>query len=207
MAAFGGLTVLGISPDGKVSVTRLGLSVDLLEALEHNLLMFYTHDSRDATEILARQDQATRRQDGHVVSALREIKDIGLEICGAITSGNLRRFGELMDLHWQAKKRLANGISNPQIDAWYDLAKRNGAIGGKISGAGGGGFLMLYCEHSKNQLREAMRGAGLRELNFRFDFEGSKVVLDVLSRDGRLAHIQRQTQGQNGHALAARQAG
>ena len=83
------------------------------------------------------------------------------------------------------------GISNPEIDAWYDLAKRNGAIGGKISGAGGGGFLMLYCEEGKVRLREAMRGAGLRELKFRFDFEGSKVVFDVVSRDGRMAHDHR----------------
>jgi len=96
-----------------------------------------------------------------------------------------------MDLHWQSKKRLAKGITNPQIDQWYDLAKRNGAIGGKISGAGGGGFLMLYCEDGKARLRDAMRLAGLRELNFRFEFEGSKVVFDIVSRDGRLAHLLR----------------
>lgn len=106
-----------------------------------------------------------------------------------------------MDIHWQAKKRLASGITNSQIDAWYELAKRNGAIGGKISGAGGGGFLMLYCEDSKPQLREAMHKAGLRELNFRFEFEGSKVVFDIVSRDQRLAHIARLQS--NGHAKAA----
>jgi len=192
MAAFGGLTILDISPDGKVRVTRLGLEVEVLEALEHNLLMFYTQDMRDATTILRKQDSATQRNDKVVVSSLREIKDIGIETCSAIVDGNLRRFGELMDIHWQAKKRLAEGITNPQIDAWYELAKRNGAIGGKISGAGGGGFLTLYCEENTSQLREAMRGAGLRQLNFRFDFEGSKVIFDVVSRDGRLAHIQRQ---------------
>jgi D-glycero-alpha-D-manno-heptose-7-phosphate kinase len=191
MAAFGGLTALDIDPDGRVCVTRLGLEVDLLESLESNILMFFTNEMRDATAILKRQDEATRTNDKTVVTSLREIKDIGIEICESISKGNLRRFGELLDVHWQSKKRLAEGISNPQIDAWYELAKRNGAIGGKISGAGGGGFLMLYCEDNKTRLREAMRGAGLRELKFRFDFEGSKVVFDVVSRDGRLAHNHR----------------
>jgi D-glycero-alpha-D-manno-heptose-7-phosphate kinase len=192
MAAFGGLTVLDIARDGKVHVTRLGLDGEILEALEHNILMFYTHDMRDATAILSKQDSAAKRNDQVVVWSLTEIKEIGIEICSAIARGNLRRFGELLDVHWQSKKRLSEGVTNPQIDAWYELAKRHGAIGGKISGAGGGGFLMLYCEDSKAQLREAMRAAGLRELNSRFDFEGSKVIFDVLTRDGRLAHIQRQ---------------
>jgi D-glycero-alpha-D-manno-heptose-7-phosphate kinase len=191
MAAFGGLTTLDIKPDGRVDVMRLDLDVDLVEALEHNILMFYTNEMRDATAILRKQDEATRVKDSAVVNSLREIKDIGLEISSAITRGELRRFGELLDVHWQSKKRLASGISNPQIDAWYELAKENGAIGGKISGAGGGGFLMLYCEENKSRLREALRGAGLRELKFRFDFEGSKVVFDVVSRDGRLAHNHR----------------
>jgi len=109
-----------------------------------------------------------------------------------IVRGDLRRFGELMDIHWQAKKRLSEGITNSRIDQWYELARRNGASGGKISGAGGGGFLMLSCEEQKTRLREAMRGAGLRELHFRFDFEGSKVVFDIVSRDARLAHMERQ---------------
>lgn len=192
MAAFGGLTVLDIARDGKVHVTRVGLDGEILEALEHNILMFFTHDMRDATAILSKQDSAAKRNDRAVVSSLQEIKDIGIEIYSAIVAGRLHRFGELMDVHWQLKKTLSEGITNPQIDAWYELAKRKGAIGGKISGAGGGGFLMFYCEEGKAQVREAMRRAGLRELNFRFDFEGSKVIFDVVSRDGRLAHIHRQ---------------
>jgi D-glycero-alpha-D-manno-heptose-7-phosphate kinase len=207
MAAFGGLTVLDIARNGKVKVSRLNLSVDLVEALEHNILLFYTHDIRDATTILKKQDDATRQNEQTVVTSLREIKDIGIEISSAITKGNLRRFGELMDVHWESKKRLSNGITNPQINAWYELAKANGAIGGKISGAGGGGFLMLYCEGEKAQVREAMRKAGLRELNFRFDFEGSKVIFDAVSRDGRLAHIHRQNGHENGLALAAKVSG
>jgi D-glycero-alpha-D-manno-heptose-7-phosphate kinase len=203
MAAFGGLTVLDIARDGQVHVTRVGLDDEILEALEHNILMFYTHDMRDATAILSKQDSAAKRNDLAVVSSLKEIKDIGIEIREVIPRGNLRRFGELLDVHWELKKRLSEGITNPQIDAWYVLAKRNGAIGGKISGAGGGGFLMLYCEDGKQRLREAMCQAGLRELHFRTEFEGSKVVFDAVSRDGRLAHIQRQNHQDVRKAVAA----
>jgi D-glycero-alpha-D-manno-heptose-7-phosphate kinase len=192
MAAFGGLTALEISKEGRVKATRVCLAVELLETLENNLLLFYTGESRDATSILQKQDGAARRKDQAVVSSLTEIKDIGVAIQDTIVKGNLRYFGELLDTHWQIKKKLSDGISNRQIDGWYDLARRNGAIGGKISGAGGGGFLMLYCEENKAQVREALRHAGLRELNFRFEFEGSKVVFDMVSRDGRLAHIHRQ---------------
>lgn len=191
MAAFGGITSLSIDRSGMVCVERLPLSTELVEELENNLLLFYTHETRDATAILSRQDESTRKKTGNVSEYLQEIKDIGAEIRDEIVRGNLRRFGELMDVHWQTKKRLAQGITNPQIDGWYELARQNGAIGGKISGAGGGGFLMLYCEGDKRRLRDAMRKAGLRELNFRFEFEGSKIVFDIVSRDQRLAHNER----------------
>ena len=192
MAAFGGLTMLEISKEGQVRVTRLSLSRELLETLEHNILLFYTGFVRDSEAVLAVQDTAAKQRSSTVLGNLKEIKDIGLEIRDAIVHGDLHRFGQLLDVHWQVKKRLSNGVTNPQIDGWYQLARRNGAIGGKISGAGGGGFLMVYCEQNKSRLREAMRRAGLRELNFRFEFEGSKVVFDMVSRDGRLAHLHRQ---------------
>jgi len=166
--------------------------MELVDALESNILLFYTGAARDAVTILREQDGATKSKDKVVVGSLREMKDIGIEIGNAIVKGDVRRFGQLLDVHWQMKKKLSGGISSPEIDAWYELAKRNGAIGGKICGAGGGGFLMLYCEEDKHRLRDAMRRAGLCELNFRFEFEGSKVVFDMVSRDGRLAHIQRQ---------------
>lgn len=194
LAAFGGITTLDIASNGEVNATRLDLETDLVDALESNLLLFFTGETRNATSILAHQDQSTKRRDTTVVTSLCEIKDIGIEIRDSILRGELRRFGELLDIHWQSKKRLSNGITNPQIDAWYDLARTHGAIGGKISGAGGGGFLMLYCEERKAELREAMRSAGLRELHFRFDFEGSKVIFDIVTRDGRLAHLERQNQ-------------
>lgn len=199
MAAFGGLTQLDIAPDGVVQVTRLAVPIETIEELENNTLLFYTGTVRDAQSILSGQDSATRRNDADVIARLLEIKEMGYEIRDAILQGKLRRFGELMDMHWQAKKQLAAGISNSRIDEWYKLAKRHGAIGGKITGAGGGGFLMLYCEASKVALRDAMRRAGLRELNFRFEFEGSKTVFDIVQRDGRFAHMRR-TVEQN-HAL------
>ncbi|MGD0096240.1 MAG: galactokinase [Terracidiphilus sp.] len=191
MAAFGGLTQLDIGRNGAVEVTRLALPFEILEALESNILLFYTGEVRDAQQILKRQDDATKRNESEVVTSLLEIKDMGIEIRDCILRGNLTRFGELMDQHWQMKKRLAKGITNPRIDRWYELAKENGAIGGKITGAGGGGFLTLYCEGPKAALRSTMRSAGLRELNFRFDFEGSKVIFDAVTRDGRLAHMKR----------------
>jgi D-glycero-alpha-D-manno-heptose-7-phosphate kinase len=203
MAAFGGLTALEISPNGQVDVRRLCLGVELVEALENNLLLFYTGAARDAVSILAKQDSAAKQKKNSVMRGLSEIKDIGIEIQQSIVRGNLRRFGELLDLHWQTKKRLSDGITNAKIDEWYALAKQKGAIGGKISGAGGGGFLMLYCEEDKSGLREALRRAGLRELNFRFDFEGSKVVFDIVSRDGRLAHIHRQERNSNNQRTAS----
>jgi D-glycero-alpha-D-manno-heptose-7-phosphate kinase len=199
MAAFGALTVLDIARDGQVKVSHPTLHMELVDTLESNILLFYTGAARDAVTILQKQDTAAKRRDKEVLESLHEIKDIGIEIRDSISVGNLRRFGELLDLHWQVKKRLSDGISSQQIDEWYELAKRNGAIGGKISGAGGGGFLMLYCEENKPRVREAMRRAGLLELNFRFEFEGSKVVFDMVSRDGRLAHIRRQ--GINGNGL------
>ncbi|HLK32063.1 MAG TPA: hypothetical protein VKT29_03175 [Terriglobales bacterium] len=193
MAAFGGLVAIEIDRHGHVSVSPLAVSAEVLEALESNLLLFYTFATRDATAILAQQENACRNHQAAVTNSLREIKDIGLEIRDAIVQGNLRRFGELMDAHWQSKKRLAGAVSNAQIDAWYEIAKRNGALGGKISGAGGGGFLTLYCEGDKARLRQAMRHAGLRELSFRLELEGSKVIFNVLSRDARLAHMERQS--------------
>jgi D-glycero-alpha-D-manno-heptose-7-phosphate kinase len=202
MAAFGGLTALHIEKDGRVTATRLCLGVELLEALESNMLLFYTGAARDATEILEQQDRDTKKKSNAVVESLCEIKSIGIEIRDAIVQGNLRRFGELLDVHWQTKKRLSGGISSRQIDAWYELAKQNGAIGGKICGAGGGGFLMLYCEQNKPRIRETMRRAGLHELNFRFEFEGSKVVFDMVSRDGRLAHIHRQERNNHSREVA-----
>ncbi|OGS01790.1 MAG: galactokinase [Elusimicrobia bacterium RIFCSPLOWO2_12_FULL_59_9] len=183
MAAFGGLTTLDIARDGTVHGRRLKVDPEILEALESNILLFYTGLSRDALKILSTQSSATARNEARVVESLHEIKEIGLAIQDAIVRGDLHQVGELFDLHWQSKKRLSNDISSTQVDAWYELAKANGAVGGKISGAGGGGFLMLYCDGDRRRLRATMGEAGLVELRFRFDLEGSKVLVNWISSD------------------------
>jgi D-glycero-alpha-D-manno-heptose-7-phosphate kinase len=185
MAAFGGLTTLEISPDGTVFVQPVPVSWETLEALEDRILLFYTGLARDTLQILGEQSAQAKSNDSVVVGSLHQIKDIGLEIKQAIMRGDLRRFGELLDVHWQSKKRLSSRISNSKIDEWYELAKAHGAIGGKISGAGGGGFLLVYCEGNKQHLREAMQKAGLVELRFRFDLEGSRIVFNVMPGEKR----------------------
>ena len=116
-----------------------------------------------------------------MASYYSQIKEIGLEIYTHLKRGNVRRFGEMLDEHWQAKKKLGAGIANPRIDRLYDIARANGALGGKISGAGGGGFFLFYAEEGKQELRRAMQAEGLREMRFRVDFEGSKILMDLLS--------------------------
>jgi D-glycero-alpha-D-manno-heptose-7-phosphate kinase len=179
VAAFGGISCFEIAPSGEVTVTRIPLNSHRLDELRGNLLLFYTGIQRRAMDILEDQKRDTMHSKGDVVDSLHKAKALGLEIKAAIEAGDFNRFGELMDVHWQNKKRRSTKISDPRIDRWYDLARDNGAIGGKLIGAGGGGFLLFYCSNShKGQLREAMAGEGLRELPYDFDFDGAKVVVD-----------------------------
>lgn len=191
MAAFGGIRLLEIDCDGKVTVSSLALSPDVVEILEENLLLFYTGISRDGLEVLQDQDSRTRREDEGVLHSLLDIKALGIEIRDALEQGDCRRFGQLTHEHWMRKKSLSKGVSNSRIDEWYELARRHGAIGGKITGAGGGGFLVLYAEGPKKQLREALAAAGLREVRARFDFEGTKILVNQLSNDQARDHLRR----------------
>jgi len=181
MAAFGGLTVLEIDRDGNVQVEEAGLASEVVEELERNILLFYTGQSRSTEDILAPQTKRLAAQDEQVTSGLDRIKDIGREILEELRRGNTHRFGELLDDHWRAKKRLSEDVTGRRIDHLYEVARANGAIGGKISGAGGGGFFLFYADGGKKQLRAAMEAEGLREMRYRFDLEGSKVLLDFLS--------------------------
>jgi D-glycero-alpha-D-manno-heptose-7-phosphate kinase len=183
MAAHGGLTTLEIDRNGHVTVEPLSVDPEIVEELETNTLLFYTGMSRDAVDILKQQTCEMKKPNSVTLESLHQIKEIGVDIKRTIVQGDLSRFGQLLDIHWQAKKRLSNGITNPKIDKWYELAKANGAEGGKISGAGGGGFLMLYCDSRKQQLRSAMQSAGLVELRFRIDCEGSKVIVNMMPND------------------------
>ena len=176
IAAYGGVTCFRFNQDGKVEAWPLKISQEIMYNLEDNLLLFFTGYSRSASSILKDQDNRTRQSDTSMVQNLHYVKDLGLRSQAALESGDLKRFGELMHEHWEHKKQRSGGMSNPAIDVWYQTAMANGAIGGKLIGAGGGGFLMFYTE-DKTRLRHAMLEAGLREVRFRFDFEGTKVVV------------------------------
>jgi D-glycero-alpha-D-manno-heptose-7-phosphate kinase len=149
--------------------------MDALFDLEDNLLLFFTGFARRAGTILDDQKTRTEQSDAEMLSNLHYVKELGLRGRTALEEGKPAMFGELLDEHWAHKKRRSAGMSNPQIDEWYDLARRNGAIGGKLVGAGGGGFLLFYSEDHR-RLRTAMAKAGLEEVRFRFDFEGTKVL-------------------------------
>jgi D-glycero-alpha-D-manno-heptose-7-phosphate kinase len=177
MAAFGGITCLEIDREGGVHVSPLDLPDELVQELEGNTMIFYTGIQRSASEVLCDQSEATDRRDEQVTRALHMIKEIGREIRVALTSGDLDRYGRLMDQHWQVKKGLSGKVSAGSIDRWYEIARSNGALGGKLMGAGGGGFFMFYCPNgSKRQLREALTAEGLKELRLGIDFEGTKVL-------------------------------
>ncbi len=176
IAAFGGVTCFRFGRDGKVEAQPLKLATETLYNLEDNLLLFFTGYSRSAGSILKEQDDRTRNSDSAMVANLHYVKDLGMRSRLALESGRLGEFGALMHEHWQHKKQRSGSMSNPRIDEWYELAMREGALGGKLIGAGGGGFLMFYAEE-KARLRHALTAAGLTEVRFRFDFEGTKVVV------------------------------
>ena len=176
IAAFGGLTCFKFLPGGKVEAWPLKVSNETRDSLEDNLLLFFTGYSRSASVILKEQDTKSMADDKSMIENLHFVKDLGLQSQVALESGNLPEFARLMDVHWQRKKQRSGGMSNPRINEWYDLAMANGALGGKLIGAGGGGFLMFYSE-DKTRLRQAMRSVGLKEVRFRFDFEGTKLVI------------------------------
>jgi D-glycero-alpha-D-manno-heptose-7-phosphate kinase len=176
IAAYGGLTCFKFQPGGKVEAWPLKVSDETRDNLEDNLLLFFTGYSRSASAILKEQDQKSKQADAGMIENLHFVKDLGLQSQRALEGGDLPEFARLMDVHWRHKKQRSGGMSNPKINEWYDLAMAKGALGGKLIGAGGGGFLMFYAE-DKTKLRHAMTQAGLKEVRFRFDFEGTKLVI------------------------------
>lgn len=176
IAAYGGITCFTFRPDETVEAEPLRISPETLFDLEDNLLLFFTGFSRSAGSILKDQHERTRQSDQDMLANLHYVKELGLRSKDALERGKPALFGELMHEHWEHKKKRSGGMSNPQIDEWYQLGRANGAIGGKLVGAGGGGFLMFYAE-DRSRLRHAMARAGLDEVRFRFDFEGTKVIL------------------------------
>jgi len=175
IAAYGGLTCFRFMPNGEVEAEPLKLSEQTLFDLEDGLLLFYTGITSSASDVLSDQDTRTKSRDPQMIRNLHDIKEMGLRSRSALEAGELREFAAIMNEHWQRKKERSAGMSNPQIDAWYDVAIQNGALGGKLIGAGGRGFLLFYTE-DKRRLRHAMSAAGMIEVRFRFDFEGTKLV-------------------------------
>jgi D-glycero-alpha-D-manno-heptose-7-phosphate kinase len=176
IAAYGGVTCFDFHQDGSVGARPLAIGMDTLFELEDNLLLFFTGFSRSAGSLLLDQKVRSEEADPEMIENLHYVKELGYRSQRALESGECAEFGELMHEHWEHKKRRSRGMSNPQIDEWYELGRRNGAIGGKLVGAGGGGFLLFYAE-DRRRLRQAMREAGLEEVRFRFDFEGTKVLM------------------------------
>lgn len=176
IAAYGGVTCFQFLPNGHVEAAPLKIDPETLYNLEDNLLLFFTGYSRSASNILKDQDEKSRQSNKDMIDNLHFVKDLGYQSQEALEIGDLDKFGQLMNVHWEHKKKRSGGMSNPDIDTWYKLAMENGALGGKLIGAGGGGFLMFYA-HDKTRLRHAMTHAGLKEVRFRFDFEGTKVVI------------------------------
>jgi D-glycero-alpha-D-manno-heptose-7-phosphate kinase len=176
IAAYGGITCFRFLPNHQVDAWPLKIAADTLYNLEDNLLLFFTGYSRSASAILEDQRKRSLKNDREVIANLHFVKEIGRASKEALEAGNLTELAELMNVHWEHKKRRSDGMSNEQINNWYELGRQNGALGGKLIGAGGGGFLAFYAE-DKVHLRKAMRDAGLPEVRFRFDFEGTKVVV------------------------------
>ena len=176
ISAFGGITCFNFNRSGNVDVEKLNISQQTLLDLEENLLLFFTGFTRSAGKILKDQKVKSEASDDDMISNLNSVKKMGLEIKHLLEDGNTHEFGKILDRHWQNKRKRSKGMSNPEIDEWYNIAMKNGAVGGKLVGAGGGGFLLFYSD-DKLRLRESMKKCGLEEVHFNFDFEGTKRIL------------------------------
>ncbi len=175
IAAYGGITCIDFNKDDSVICKPLEITSDTLFDLEDNLLLFFTGFSRSASSILKDQKEKSQENNADMLANLHYVKEMGYRSKAMLENGKVSDFGVLMHEHWENKKKRSGGMSNPQIDEWYELGLKNGAIGGKLVGAGGGGFLLFYAE-DRNQLRHAMKHAGLEEVRFKFDYEGTKVL-------------------------------
>jgi D-glycero-alpha-D-manno-heptose-7-phosphate kinase len=175
IAAFGGVTAFDFNPDGSVAARPVNASEQTLDLLEDNLVIVSTGIYRAASQVLKEQDDKSRQNDKSMIDNLHFVKELGYRSLEAIETGNLAEFGRIMHTHWQHKKRRSGVMTNADIDRWYELAMENGALGGKLIGAGGGGFLMFYTEQ-KAGLRRALHEAGLMEIKLGFDYEGTKII-------------------------------
>lgn len=179
MASYGGLTVLNIQKDGDVWVDSANVSKDVADDLNSNMLMFYTNTTRESNVILSEQNKNISVPHSDIVSNMHRIKDIGYRILDSVECGNITNVGLLFDEHWQCKKRMSSLMSNNRFDEIYYTAKRNGALGGKISGAGGGGFFLFYVEENHKKFINIMKKFQLMPMRYRFEYEGTKVLVNI----------------------------
>jgi len=177
ISAFGGLKNLYFEKNGDVTITPLNISYSTLEDLENNLLLFNTGITRSASEVISHQAKVAESE-GEKMQRMHLIKDVGKQIKTCLEKGDTQKVGKWLNVHWESKKRVTDKMSNSNIDKWYEAGIKAGAIGGKLVGAGGGGFLLFYCDQRKRQLRELMEQLGLRELPFKFDQEGAKLLYE-----------------------------
>ena len=175
IAAMGGVTCFTFEKNNNVVAKSLDIDMETMHELEDNLLLFFTGYSRSASGILKDQKEKSNSNDFEMLKNLHFVKSLGFKSKVALEQGDTKLFGELMHEHWENKKCRSNGMSNSKINHWYDIALKNGALGGKLVGAGGGGFLMFMASDRK-KLRKAMADQGLEEVRFKFDFEGTKVL-------------------------------
>jgi D-glycero-alpha-D-manno-heptose-7-phosphate kinase len=178
-SAFGGLNKFTFTREG-VEVEPLKIAPAVKQTLERRLMLFFTGSSRESTSILKHQRKSTQERDESVLQALHNIKQVALDMQTALERGNLDEFARLLHYSWQEKRRLAPNLSTSTIDECYELALSCGAKGGKITGAGGGGFMLLYCPQEKQEaVTSALEGRGLKRMNFHFDQQGATVILNV----------------------------
>lgn len=177
--AFGELNFYEFTSQG-VKVEPVHVSLETRRSLEKNLMLFFTGSTRAASSILSEQKKSSEQNDANVLHALHTVKDIAYQTKAVLEFGDVAAVGKLLDLGWQSKKKFAGAVSNAFIDDCYDLAKKNGAVGGKITGAGGGGFLMLYCEpSSQDAVTRTLEAKGLKRMDFRFESEGARVLVNA----------------------------
>lgn len=175
-SAFGGLNEITFTAEG-TTVRPLAVSSETLEQLQQNLLLFFTGTSRRSSSILKHQRRASQEQHTEVIARLHTIKELAETMREALLAGDLEAFGRILHQSWLNKQGVAPGISNDRIDACYAVARSAGAVGGKITGAGGGGFMLLYCpEPYQTAVTDVLQQAGLHRMDFKFDFEGAQVT-------------------------------
>jgi D-glycero-alpha-D-manno-heptose-7-phosphate kinase len=193
-AAYGGLNLIRFHRDGGTEVTPLELSPGFAREFEQSLMLFFTGSSHHSWTILKEQERATQGRSSATVEALKETEKLALKMYQALHEGNIAQFGGLLDEAWQAKKRVSSKISSQRIDRLYEIVRQAGAYGGKITGAGGGGFLLLCCEPARQSaVRAALAEEGVREMAFSFDLQGAQVIANDPFVDGDDASASRWT--------------